>query len=1091
MKIIHFICVLLILLFGCFCSLSLAKTFEFDNDLQGWGIWGDGTGRHINGIGKTNPGSIMLQNSYKTKITLNKKFLLEKRRYKVTAWIRSLDIQVGRYNNSLLLFYSAFGKTIFPTKEIHGTFEWSKISFTIDGDGGWSNVWFRLTSQGTAWIDDIQIEPYSGDAINFEFEKSSVPFPVPNSIGEGVRCPNCYRWMKKSAKFCTICGEKLPHEIARKASKTSGPAVLTLIDFEENKQNTENKRHYIRSYNETLFTSGKRSGQILFGKYNNLIINDEIMKDWSNYDYLSLDIFNPLKEQFKFALSIGDKSGGGYWNQLNHYSTLAPGWNKLRFQINRYVGERGSVKIKRYLDTSNINHVWFAIEPETTKKVKDYFLVDNIRLEKAPTAPKAFEGLVAFDFVKDKIRTQPGFIGIETRHIYHPDVGFGFKDTQFWRTHDSVYADTLYRDGIFVNKGTFRVDLPNGNYSIRLVYDGLGEWYEHFWTHREITIQGDVALAEKRTDVADYLKDFLRFQDTEPKPDDNPFDLYISNLLQPLEKNIAVRDNTLEITFNCDDSGIMLNSLIIFPMDKKEDAEIFMNQLYEVRKDEYNNISRRLYSQPFVEKGAIQEDDLHRGFYTALIDENIQLRYNHIYKTLGNIIQLKGGRLQRPIQAIMVRNLGKDSNLKISPSRLKSKTGDILEVDDSWIRYGVNQFQSHTYNHETYELAPRFLRQFPTAGKHLTPLYSLLIWYQIPISRDAVPGLYTGDLVLDLGGKKVEYPVELEILDFTLPEVDIPVGFFGLDPFLVKYFKGEGVETLLENNRFKMLAELYNRGFTTWSSLPFSEFIVKKNDLSLQANAVDVLMTKARKIGFSQPIFTYGGSFPVILDKYDSIQGIGQEEYRLRTSSILKEHMHQEKWLPVIFSITDEASGYSQRVENDRNRARMLKRYFPFLGRGGYSRPLKEGEYGADLNLMLTDLSLSSVTQNYIETLKNNKVKWGLYNQAIGLFQNNRAAFGVDLFNAKLDGAEHYLEWSLALSQNYPYFDLDGRENDAMMVFPRTDGSFDYALKFEWATQGIEDYRLLQLAHKTSVEMHSHMNWNIFREKLYHIILQN
>jgi hypothetical protein len=1067
----------------------MAETFEFDNDLQGWGIWGEGEGRHVKGIGKSNPGSILLQNSTAKHITLNKKFLFKKGRYKVTAWIRALDIQVGKYGNSLLLFYNIAGKTIFPTKTIHGTFEWSKISYTIDTSGGWSNVWFRLASRGSAWFDDITIEPYSGDIITFTWEKNNTPFPIPNKVGEGVRCPNCYRWMKKSAAFCTICGEKIPRKAPENTQKISSPLVLKLIDFEESDQHIENKRHNIRSYNETLSTSGKRSGKIKLGKYNNLKINDKSMHDWSNFDYFALDVFNPFSEQFKFAVAIGDQNSGGYWNQLNHYSTLTPGWNKLRFQLNRYVGERGAVRIKRYLNKSNIKRVWFGVEPETKKKVNDTFLVDNIRLEKAPSPPESFAGLMTFDFVKNRIRTQPGFTGIEMQNSYHADVGFGFQETKFWRAHDSRYMDTLYRDGIFVNKGAFRVDLPNGKYLVRLVYDGLGEWYEHFWTYRQIAIQDNIVLSEKRSNGADYLDDFLRFQDIEPKPEDNVFDLYVSKIFKPLEKVIEIKNNKLEITFEGDDSGIMLNSLIIFPIEKMKKAEKFLAQLYEVRKDEYNTISRRLYPNPFEEKGAIQQNDYNRGFYTALIDENIQLRHNHIYKSQGKAITLKGGRLQRPVQAVMVRNLGENRNLKITPSHLQSKTGDILEVEESWVRYGVNQFQSHTHNHETYELAPRFLRHFPLTGKSVEPLHSLLIWYQIPIARNTNPGTYTGNLVLDLGGKQVEYPVELKVLDFTLPEPDIAVGFFGLDPVHLKYFKGDGVNALMQNNRLLMLKELHSRGFTTWSSLPPSRFVVKNKDLHLEADGVDVLMNQAREIGFSQPVFTYGGSFPVILDKYDTIQGIGQKEYRLKTSSLLKQHIQKKKWLPVNFSISDEAAGYSQQVERDKKRVEMLQKYFPYLGRNGFSRPIKKGEYGADLNLMLTDLSLSSINKQYVNVLKKNDIKWGLYNQAIGLFTNNRVAFGVNLFNAKKMGADHYLEWSFALAQNYPYFDLDGRENDAMMVFPRTDGSFDYALKFEWATQGLEDYRLLMLAGEPLEKENSDGNWGDFRETLYRKIL--
>lgn len=1062
----HYLCCFFLWasLFVNFCGYDTAiagvhKSFSFSQGMDGWGVWGEGTGRHVTGLGHSGPGAVELRCNKGQQMTMHQNFKLAPGRYKITAQLRSLDVQKGKWDYSIWLFYQAGEKITSPVTNISGTFNWSEVTYTIDVTDRPVDIWFRLKSAGTLWVDDVEIVSFAGAANDYSFQKSSVDFPMPNLRGTGLRCDNCYRWMDKDLQFCTICGE--PLGTGRVLQKRKTEPVKVLLGFEGKEEKRENSFHYIRTFSDRNATSGHRSAVIKFGEYNNLRIEDAEFGNWSGYDYLAMDVFNPLDEQVKFALCINDTNGGGYWNQLNHYSTLTKGWNNLRFSINRYVGERGSVRVKRYLDLGHIQKAWFAIAPEDKRKYRDQFLVDNIRLTQAPEILADTSGMYLFDFVKEGFRTQNGFIGIETKHNYHKDIGFGFVDANIWRSHDSIYADSLYRDGIFVNKGDFRIDVPNGKYIVRLVPFALGEWYEHFWTKRHIKIQGKSVVNDRRDSANDYLENFLRFSEIEPKPSDNPYDLYLKRVFEEIVTEVNVTDGKIIIECNGDDSAIMLNSIIIYPIEQQRSAKNFLEQLYLVQKDEFETISRKIEPKAIHEAGAINEQDVERGFYSALIDSATQLRYNQVFKSQGDSINLTGGRLQRPVQALLVRNLRRPvGRLTVSSSSLVSTTGQKIKVKPDWLRYGVAQYQSHTFNHETYELAPRFLRNFPVGGLEIDKDYSLLIWLQVPITENVVTGDYTGTINVSLHGQQVNYPVNLLVKDFTLPEVDIAVGFFGLDPIPFSYFKEDGVNEIQKSNRTQVLHALRQRGFSTWSSLPESTFIKKGNRWAVKAAEVDWLMNEARQLGFSEKVFSYGGGFPVVLDKYGDIEDQPQDDYRRKTALELRKHMSKKEWLPVVFDISDEASGYSQKVDRDLKRAAMLTEYFPFLRIGGYSHPIPDGKQGAQLNRMLNDISLSSFTENYVQKIQKRGDRWGLYNQSIGLFTNNRKDFGQKLIKARQKGCDHVLGWHLVLSQNYPYYDLDGRENDAMMIFPRRDGTFDYALKFEWAAQGLEEYRL-------------------------------
>lgn len=1060
-KILLFLIVLFLSL-GNVPSLQ-AETFSFGKDLENWGIWGEGSGRHVAGLGHSGMGAVVLTCNQSQTVTMHRNFTLKPGRYKITAWLRALDVQAGQWDYSIWLFYQTAEEIASPVTNLKGTFEWSKVTYTIEVNERSVDIWFRLRAQGSLWLDDIGIEPYSGVPISFQFEKSTHDFPKPNPIGQGVRCRNCYRWLEHKETYCTICGEKLENQDDDPAHKGEVAPVRKLLDFEDKDRDLENKRHYIRKFSNKLATSGKQSAIIRFAEYNSLIISDQEMKNWSGYDYLAMDVYNPLTEQVKFAVCIIDREGGGYWDQLNHYTTLAPGWNYLRFEVNRYVGERGSVRNKRYLDLAGIKNAWFAVAPEDKRKVDRDFYIDNIRLTQAPRL-SAFPELYAFDFVKESFRTQRGFTGIESRHSYSKDIGFGFVDAKIWRAHDSLYADTLHRDGIFINKGGFRVDVPNGRYVVRLVPFALGEWNERFWTKRRIEVQGQSILDEQRSTAADYLKDYLRFQDVEPRPDDNAFDLYLTKIFKELVTEVEVDNGNILIDCEGDDSGIMLNSLLIYPVENKEQGEQYVQSMRAVQKDEFDTLCRHLSPDPVVEAGAISEVDNNRGFCAALIGSDNQLRYNQIFKSRGARIELRGGHLERPVQALMLRNLTPNAALvTIASSTLRTRSGREIQPRSEWLRYGVNQYQSHSLNHETYELAPRFLREIKQEGLELAPDFSILVWYQVPLTETIEAGEYSGTLAISMNGQQITYPVTLQVDDYTLPPADIAVGFFGVDPVGFDYFNGAGVDAIKRKNRSHVLQALQERGFTTWSSLPFGQFEKSGTEWFLETDEIDALMSEARKLGFKQKVFTYGGNTPLVMDQDGAIDGMPQSLYRQKTAAVLQEHIDKGKWLPIVFDISDEATGYSQMVDRDVRRAEMLERYYPSLRRGGYSHPIEAGQPGFELNEKFTDISFSSIDDRTINRYRQEGKKWGLYNQSTGLFVNNRKAFGKDLIEARSKGCDHLLEWHLVLAQNYPYYDLDGREHDAMMIFPRLDGGFDFALKFEWAAQGLEEYRLMLL----------------------------
>ncbi len=1040
---------------------ACCESYTFDHGMEGWSSWGGGGSGRSATISYKGTGAVYLDCDDGEDRVLYKEMSLPNGTYKVSAWIRGLSIQQSDYKEGVWLYYKAEDENegvvnVVSKKDVYGSFDWSKTEYIVDVKNKKLQIWFSLRTSGRMWLDDISITPYSGEKKTFVFNRVDTFDPVPNKSGDGVRCGFCGRWWNPETLFCPRCGEK----IMVSQSKEKGLLQQKyLLDFENKDKKKEASIFSPQKYDKIHTTSGMQSGVIRDGQYNNVDLKTVEQKNWNGYDYIGIDIYNPTNDIFKFSLAISDYKTKGYWDQLNHYSTLAPGWNTMKFPLRQYVGERGSVRTKRYLDFSKIKRFWFRVDSAKDKTIKHDFFVDNVRLTQSPELPTPFTGLFLFDFVKEKFRTYPGFIPVGTRDTYDKDTGFGFSETHFWRSHDSLYADQLYRDGIFVKEGHFQVDVPNGEYIVRLVPNGLGEWFEHFWTQRKIKINGKVVLSEQRRTAQDYLDNLLRFQDIEPRFDDNPYDLYLTKIFSEIRAEVQVRNGNIDISFSGDDSSIMLNTLIIYPLSKKMEGDRFMAELFRVQKDEFENLCRFTEHEKKLGKA---EDNKKRKDINVLLLDRLALPW-HAEKTNidGSGIKLKAARLQSPAQTFIVNTFERGGNLTITTSNLKTASGDVIQLSGDSIRYGVRQYFSHSINHETYDLVPRYFKPVPER-MYLIPNDSVLFYYQISVPQNAVAGTYFGSIEITFDKEKKTYPVKLEVIDAALPEVDIPVGFFGLAPVSFAYFKGIGVGKLGSQFMEKSLKLLRKKGFTTWTSLPPIKYSKDANSTwEIDTRGVDNLMKTARELGFRHKIFTYGSTDNWILqpppDKRD------ENVYWMEKSRLLRTQMKKKNWLPIVVDISDEAAGYSQKVERDLKRAELMMVYFPYFQRGGYTHPIKKGEYGDKLNMQLNAMSLSSTTDEYLERLRKRDLQWGRYIQATGMTDTNRVKFGLDLFLEQKKGAQHLLGWSLCLSQNYPYYDLDGREKDAMMFYPRKDGTLLTSLNFEQAVEGLEDYRLLCL----------------------------
>jgi len=152
----------------------------------------------------------------------------------------------------------------------------------------------------------------------------------------------------------------------------------TLFDFESesdlNSLNWECGKWFERAKENV--TSGKHSLRAVLppGQYPGIAFQ-EVRENWSGYDHLGMDVYNPSVESVIFHIRIDDhKSGWEYADRFDTNFRLEPGMNKLMIPT-------GSIRTNVHQNPLNLKKIkrFMLFVPNSNKKRELY--LDNIRLE--------------------------------------------------------------------------------------------------------------------------------------------------------------------------------------------------------------------------------------------------------------------------------------------------------------------------------------------------------------------------------------------------------------------------------------------------------------------------------------------------------------------------------------------------------------------------------------------------------------------------------------------------------------------------------------------------------------------------------------
>jgi hypothetical protein len=986
------------------CSSVMGATthFSFDNSFQEWGSWGDGTGVIDSNIGHAKKGSIYLSTDWGETQTVHYRWNdLKPGKYKITAYVRGLDVQKHPEGMSFWHFFDRGNDTENVFTELNGSYDWRKIEYSIDIPKSTLSIWFRLKSPAQVWIDDFELTPTES------VRKLVIADPV---------------------RF-------IPVKISQKKKQSLKKEVM-LLDFDKTKT--------VGPFPVNASHSGNKMGQLESKKYYNFTPKELQNGNWSGFSRIEFDLYNGSNVIPELYFSLGDAQSSNYWAQLNHKTHLSPGWNHLSFSLSQFLGERGSHRFHRSIDLKNIKKMFIIVDPNEKLKSSSKYFFDNLKIVNSPP-PVVPKGVWAFDFTSHKDFQNSGLTKVTSQSLFDEKRGFGFVTPKYWRVEDAQWAPHTMRYSIGVLSGKFKVKLPNGSYKMQLLAERLGYWDVSFWQNRMIYLNDKPVFKESRSFAKDFLTDWLQFSETVPEESDHAYDLYLKKIFKPLEFSFTVKNGEATLAFDADPTGISLNSLVIWNVFDEAAARAYLKKNIQRAKDEFDWIARSIKSEK------LKSNSLKLA---TLIEPSLTLGPEGEKPSKVQDLKLVMAQGESSHQFIQLRGEG---SVSWSLSELTSKSGAKFQSSDVNFSKVIQQYVSPDLNHETYMIAGKYLSDQPNKRLALKKNSSVYISMAVATNAESFPGDYEGTLTFTQGKKREKISINLHVLASELPKVDFPLGFFGPDPISFNYFQSSDMEAVRKKYRHEALRILGASGFTTFSGLPEAKLKKLDDSWMMDTTAIDETMTAANRAGMSKVYFSYSGHFPQkILSEYFTQAPADQKAI----SSVLSKYLMRPGMPKVVHTFSDEASGYSDRVAQDVTLGREIKEKLPFMSLGGFSSLSETStselrslfDYGFYSNVSKTQLNMFS-----------GKDKWGSYNASPGNLDDPSYTMGPGLFYARGKGLSYYLEWHASAVNNYPYYDLDGRESDVTMFMPSLSGKLNPTIRYILAVKGLNSFRKLIL----------------------------
>jgi hypothetical protein len=993
--------------------------------------------------------SLLMVGGNNTKIRAwPEKLVLDPGRYRITAYLRGLDIGTGVWNQTTEFMFN--GKYM-PLHK-NGTFGWCKLTYVgeVSKRGEQPHPSFGLLAPGYLWVDDVRVEKVGADVFltpEPTIAKEEKPIEMPGDLGAGwVRCPECGYRNNPSWGRCYACGERL-----EKKKAAAGPAVKRITSFED--RNPFDSGAVVAEH----AADGTKALRI-----DRNFVSMDGAQDWSGYDYLKADVFTDSDSPLELYVEVRDRQTADYWTRVNYTTVVPPGKSTLIIPTALYVGEKS--RPGRPLMLEAVTRLVFSVG----EKPPAPLFIDNIRLERdTETAKVLFDGLWAFDVGPAGSPVMEGFTPLDEGKHYSKGRGYGWKDAHFWRSFDALQPDPLYRDFTCVERGGLAIDVPDGKYHVFVNMDSpSGFWGEVQRYRRRALILEGVPHVDTM-DLESFKKRYYRFWDRDDLPGEDVFTKYQLPYFNEKHYQVEVRDGQLNIDFQGEDWACCVSAIVVYPDSKAAEGKRFLDFVRARRRFHFDNAFKKVPHKPTGEAPQPTDADKERGFIVFSRDYMEDVYANDRPLLAERVKELTGSAFAGEYEPLTVsvlplRNLGQVS-LAVSPLQGPGAASiPAAAVDVGYVQHRITRV---TGEGSVYNVAPRLIMPRDTVA--MPEGVTRTFWLTVKVPADAPPGAYRGTIRLktEKGGEQ-SLPLRFTVRKGTLDPVDVPAGPWGHTIDLPWYED----EAAAWNRQMaaKSLRKLRDYGFTTTSGLPVVRYQGFKDGVPrFDFSQADAQMRLFKENGFRMPVVSYCAFDGLNLYYRDeeAMRAAGFSDYSAFIKAVfgaVHKHAEQAGWLPVYWNIGDEPAGDD--VARSEQNAAAYRKAFPkgppfFTAASSFEGSNRDDpHFKLSRALHVADWNLHDEAS--AKLLHEAGGDWAFYNGG------NRWTYGVYLYKAaKQYGMKFRLSWHWNAAAGDPYYALDCREDDYAWCNSGPNGELIPAVHFERLREGLDDYRrMLTLA---------------------------
>lgn len=986
-------------------------------------------------------------------------------RYRLTAWLRGLDVIPGAYGATADFSVGLTEK--FPAlKDLSGTFGWRPFTYVFDKPAEDPEkkvrIYFGLVTSGRLWVDDVVLEAVGDDvaltpAPVIGPEESSVAAPAGFDPAKAVRCPSCGYRNLPDATACYACGSEIAG--AAGADRGAVPPVSVFADFESGQ---------IAPFSSGAVETEKPvngSASIRLEKKEEYIALAK-PQDWSAYDYVLFDVFNPSDTPKKLSVEVQDKETQGYWTRVNFFTLAPPGKSTVRFPTRLQVGEKS--RPGRALLRDKITKFSVGLVDEGP------LVFDDFRLATLDTSEHVFPELSAFDFGPPDGPVMEGFRQ-ESGTMYSEGRGYGWlPDAKFWRDQNALQPDALIQDFITPEKATFRVNVPDGKYHVVMNLDSPGAYWGEAQRYQSRSVKANgVVVVDDTMDYGAFVKDYFADADAEDLPGLDTFARYV----QPMQKiqafDVDVKGGNLDLEFAGKNWANCLTHIVVFPASKMAEGEAFLAWVDKQRRAQFEDYFKQIEPKRTGEAAPATGYRLFHRSPMARVNAFDGPAPDDKDVAAGLLVDVAGGE-ENP--ATFSLQPGQDlGTVTLGLSGFASKSGAKLpegSVVPGWLDYKISRV---TMEGSVYSVGPRYWHPLPAPA---SPGVTRTFWLRVGVPAGTPAGDYEGTVtVKPEKGAPQSFPLTVRVLPFDLPAIkNLPVGPWG-SGIDIPWVEGDpAAEEWNLRNFSQSLDALKKYGFTSFSGRPHVRVTLDGGKIAIDTSTADSEMQIIREKGFDRTISTYGirtVGYNLYLgptQKDADRAGVATPQELANTMfKQIDDHAKEKNWVPVAYNVCDEPIGAQiapaiATAKIHREAAKGLDRT-TFMGATSMiGNDPKDPHYELVRALPMPCLTLFDEAS--LGVVKDAGNAFGYYNGG------SRWTFG---FYMKMLEDRHALalrlNWHFNIAAGNPYYALDSREDDYCWFNTNARGDMVPSLSFlQEMVPGLNDYRrLLELDTRLAI----------------------